>query len=87
MKLYLSSYFLGNEPESFSKLFTDNKRVAIIMNAADTFGPAQRPDYLAKEIASLEKIGLKGEELDLHDYFNDPAGLKVRLGHTAAYGL
>lgn len=83
MKLYLSSYFLGNEPEKFSELFTDNKRVAIIMNAADTYDAAQRPNYLARAVASLAEIGLKSDELDLRDYFNDPAGLTVRL---AMYG-
>ena len=49
------------------------------MNAADTFDPAGRPAYLQKEIASLAKIGLKGEELDLRDYFNDSRALSAKL--------
>lgn len=79
MKLYLSSYFLGNNPERFSELFTDNKKVAIIMNAADVFGPTKRPDYLKAEIESLAKIGLQGEELDLRDYFADIQTLAAKL--------
>jgi len=79
MKLYLSSYFLGDDPTKFAELFGKNKKVAIIMNAADIFGPAKRPDYLKKEIASLAKIGLEGEELDLRDYFNDPMVLATKL--------
>jgi dipeptidase E len=79
MKLYLSSYFLGAEPEKFAKLFTNNKRVAIIMNAADALGPAKRPDYLRKEVASLAEIGLEGEELDLRSYFNDQDGLITKV--------
>lgn len=80
MKLYLSSYFLGNDPSKFAALFTSNKKVAIIMNAADVYDPATRPYYLEKEIASLAEIGLEGEELDLRDYFDDRDKLAVRLG-------
>ncbi|HSX28853.1 MAG TPA: Type 1 glutamine amidotransferase-like domain-containing protein [Candidatus Saccharimonadales bacterium] len=79
MKLYLSSYFLGNDPAKFAELFGANKKVAIIMNAADTFGPAKRPDYLKKGIASLSELGLEGEDLDLRDYFNDHTGLAAKL--------
>lgn len=80
MKLYLSSYHLGNSPGRFAELFAENKKVAIIMNAADIFGPAKRPDYLRKEIASLLEIGLAGEELDLRDYFNNQDELAAKLG-------
>ncbi|HEX3568755.1 MAG TPA: Type 1 glutamine amidotransferase-like domain-containing protein [Candidatus Saccharimonadales bacterium] len=79
MKLYLSSYFLGNNPAQFAELFAENKKVAIIMNAGDSFGPTKRPDYLRKEVASLARIGLEGEELDLRDYFNDQAALAAKL--------
>ena len=79
MKLYLSSYFLGNEPAKFADLFGENKSVAIIMNAADIYGAAKRPDYLKKEILALGNIGLTGEELDLRDFFTDHTGLSVIL--------
>jgi len=83
MKLYLSSYKLGFKPENFARLFDTNKRVAIIMNAADVYDPARRPDYLQKEMTALEEIGLQGEELDLRDYFSSPEALELRL---AQYG-
>jgi len=79
MKLYLSSYFLGNDPTKFANLFSSNKKVAIIMNAADSFGPALRPEYLRKEVASLSEIGLEGEELDLRDYFTNHEALALKL--------
>lgn len=79
MKLYLSSYFLGSEPAKFAELFGDNKKVAIIMNAADIYGPTQKPDYLNGEIAALGKIGLNGEELDLRNFFGDPSGVAEKL--------
>lgn len=79
MRLYLSSYYLGDNPSQFASLFAQNKKVAIIMNAGDNFGPAKRPEYLRKEVASLRDIGLEGEELDLRDYFNDHDMLLAKL--------
>lgn len=35
MKLYLSSYRLGNSPEKLIKLFGADKKVAVISNAMD----------------------------------------------------
>ncbi len=81
MKLYLSSYYLGNDPAKFADLFGDNKKVAIVMNAADVFGSAKRPDYLNREVASLATIGLEADELDLRDYFNDHDALVSNLKH------
>jgi dipeptidase E len=81
MKLYLSSYFLGTEPEQFARLFGENKHVAIIMNAADSSDPAKRPSYLQKGIAALAEISLQGEELDLRDYFSNHEALAPRLKH------
>jgi dipeptidase E len=83
MKLYLSSYSLGDEPQRFADLFGVNKKVAIIMNAADVFGSAERPEYLRREIAKLAEIDLIGEELDLRDYFHKQDALADAL---AQYG-
>lgn len=84
MKLYLSSYFLGNHPEELAKLVGPNKKVGIIMNAADIYGNEKRPAYLANETEKMKAIGLTAEELDLRDYFNDNAPLKTKL---ESYGL
>lgn len=54
------------------------------MNAADIYGDAGRPTYLANEIEKMKAIGLTAEELDLRDFFDDNEGLKSRL---ASYGL
>ncbi|MDQ6985333.1 MAG: hypothetical protein Q9M91_01745 [Candidatus Dojkabacteria bacterium] len=35
MKLYLSSYQLGDNPERLAELFSKNKKVGVIMNALD----------------------------------------------------
>lgn len=84
MKLYLSSYFLGNQPEHLAALVGDNKKVGIIMNAADIYGNAKHPDYLAKETTKFKELGLDAEELDLRDYFDDNSPLKAKL---MSYGL
>lgn len=84
MKLYLSSYFLGNHPEELAKLVGANKNVGIIMNAADIYGIEKRPTYLANEILKMKAIGLTAEELDLRDYFDDENTLKTTLER---YGL
>jgi dipeptidase E len=84
MKLYLSSYFLGNHPEELAKLVGSNKKVGIVMNAADTYGNEKHPTYLANEIEKMKAIGLTAEELDLRDYFDDNEVLKAKL---ESYGL
>ena len=84
MKLYLSSYFLGNHPEELAKLVGSNKKVGIIMNAADIYGDEKHPIYLAAEIEKMKVIELSADELDLRDYFNDNEALKAKL---ESYGL
>ena len=79
MKLYLSSYYLGDRPENFSELFSENQSVAVIMNASDSNSPDDRPQYLEKNLAALELVGLRGEELDLTEYFENTSLLRQKL--------
>lgn len=80
MKLYLSSFKFGDNPTQLADLTGENKEVAVIMNAADPYGPAKRPQYLASELDSLYRLGLKGHELDLRHYFGNVSGLAQSLG-------
>ncbi|MDQ3065327.1 MAG: peptidase E [bacterium] len=84
MKLYLSSYFLGNHPEELAKLVGSNKKVGIVMNAADIYGNEKHPTYLANETEKMKTIGLDAEELDLRNYFNNNEALEAKL---ESYGL
>lgn len=68
MRLYLSSFRLGNEPEKFSDLVSGNKRAAVILNAHDYFPEKERHHCLKEEFRDLEKIGLNPEEIDLRKY-------------------
>jgi dipeptidase E len=81
MRLYLSSYGLGNNPEEMMPLIGDNKRTAIIMNAQDNVLPEARSERLQREIENLTSLGLQPEELDLRDYFGKTEELKAILAN------
>ncbi|MFH1561243.1 MAG: Type 1 glutamine amidotransferase-like domain-containing protein [Patescibacteria group bacterium] len=80
MKMYLSSFRLGDHPEQLVALVGNNKRVAVIANSID-FGndPERRRAGVQREIDDLTKLGLQPEELDLRDYFGKPEDLERKL--------
>lgn len=70
MKLYMSSYQLGDNPEKLAELFGENKKVAVIPNALDFSDDLPRVERnLAGQRQNLEALGLEPEVLDLKDYF------------------
>ena len=75
MKLYLSSFRLGDTPQKFSALFGENKKVAVIANAADSKNIDERRISVEKEFEWLREIGLEPEEFDLRNYFTDDSKL------------
>lgn len=79
MKLYLSSYKLGNKPEEMLPLIGNNKRTAVIANAQDSKPVESRTERLQQEIGSLTELGLQPEELDLRDYFGKTTELADKL--------
>src|SRR3989304_4089156 len=70
MKLYLSSFRLGNETEKLKNMVGANGKAAIIHNSLDFSTNLER---LAKskidEANDLKSLGFKPSELDLKDYF------------------
>lgn len=72
MKLYLSSYQLGNEPEKLTALIGDNKRTAVICNAIDSLRGTEREERVDRELNALKGLGLQPEEVDLRNYFGRP---------------
>jgi dipeptidase E len=85
MKLYLSSYRLGNNTKELVKMVGKNKKAAIITNALDfSTDPVRKNSSIAREINDLENLGFQPEELDLRIYFNKPAKLSKDL---SSYGL
>lgn len=80
MKLYLSSYRLGDESATFGELVTGQRRVAVIRNALDFSNDRERLIIARKrEFSDLESLGLKPFELDLRDYFGRQSALYTAL--------
>ena len=80
MKLYLSSYKLGDNPQALADLVGKNKRIAIIPNSRDVYTDAARRDAgLQNEKDELSKIGLTPQELDLRKYFGKEEELRKIL--------
>ena len=79
MKLYLSSYHLGNQPEKLKDLVGENARAAIILNAADTSDSDRRTSYVTSQVEALSSLGIQAEEIDLRDYFNNSQELAKKL--------
>lgn len=73
MKLYLSSYRLGDHADKLKELISkDQARVAVSVNAHDSSNAEIRNDVvLARELADIRNLGYVAEELDLRDYFGN----------------
>lgn len=83
MRLYLSSFRLGNKPEKLLELIgSDNKKIAVIVNAADhKDGRAER---LQAEFDDLKSINLIPEQVDLRDYFGKQNELETKIREFGA---
>ncbi len=79
MKLYLSSFRLGNESEKLISLLSKNAKGLIIVNAKDDLNVSKRKKSFQQEKKDLESLGLSVEELDLRDYFGNSDKLRKTL--------
>lgn len=80
MKLYLSSFRIGNKSQDLASAFGTNKKVAVIVNAMDFLDDGSiRQSKVEDESRALREIGLEPEELDLRDYFGKPNDLSEKL--------
>lgn len=84
MRLYLSSYRLGNQPDKFVSLFGSNKRAALILNARDNFSPTDREKGTVEQAEVLAKLGIIASELDLRKFFGNPDALRKELSQYDA---
>ena len=78
MRLYLSSFKIGNKPEELVRMAGPNKHVAVISNAIDFRVEPERRDRVQKEFADLVALGFIPEEIDLRKFF----GKKDELAQT-----
>ena len=79
MKLYLSSFRLGNKPQELIRLLGDKKRTAVIGNAQDMLPNSERTESLAQEMERLSTLGLDSVEVDLRKYFGKTEELRDEL--------
>lgn len=80
MKLYLSSYRLGDNPQQLVNLVGSNKKAAVIPNALDFSTEVDRRNAgVLREIEDLKKLGFQPEEVDLRTYFGKPEELGKKL--------
>lgn len=82
MRLYLSSYRLGDRGGSLLALLGNGKRAAVIENAQDHLVTAERGHRrrnVHDAYAELAGLGIAAENLDLRDYFGQPARLATQL--------
>lgn len=79
MRLYLSSYGLGDHPEKLLELLDGETRTAVVSNAADFHTAPERAERVERNKAMFEPLGIKTDELDLRDYFDDHEALKKLL--------
>lgn len=84
MKLYLSSFRLGDNSERLVKLLSTKKKTAVIVNAIDDAMDEIRKEKLEREIRDLSTLGIDSEELDLRNYFGKKVELKKKLSE---YGM
>ena len=70
MRLYLSSFRMGDHPEHLTALVgEDGRRAVIIANALDDAPADVRRAGVERELAALAGLGVDAVELDLRDYF------------------
>jgi dipeptidase E len=78
VRLYLSSYGLGENPAALSVLAGGAAKTAVIFNARDAYR-GERLKNREQEFGALRALGFSCEELDLRSYFGDSDALRTRL--------
>lgn len=68
MKLYLSSFGIGNQPEKLRELVSPGKEAVVILNALD-HKPEARERFLKSQTQELKVLGFNVAELDLRNFF------------------
>ena len=88
MKLYLSSYKLGNSTDELKKWLqnSENHKIALIINSRDMFPDSERKtNGIQSDIKDLEELGFDVTILDLKKYFNQKKLLKQDLQNIHAF--
>lgn len=80
MKLYLSSYKLGNDIELLKEWVKNNNKMLVIPNALDVFEDSERKtNGILDKCKDLQELGFETQILDLRNYFNKEDELRSYL--------
>ncbi|MBU2236023.1 Type 1 glutamine amidotransferase-like domain-containing protein [Patescibacteria group bacterium] len=82
MKLYLSSYKLGNKTtELIKSMPTSDKKIGYVPNALDftKANPQRVKKHIKTDVNDLKNLGLKVELLDLKNYFGEKDKLRKKI--------
>jgi dipeptidase E len=86
MRLYLSSFRVGDHPDRLLAMRRTDRPVAVIANSCDGAPPDVRAESVERELDAMRGLGLTAEELDLREYFGKQAALSDRLAtHEIAW--
>jgi dipeptidase E len=84
MRLYLSSFRMGDQPERLVALVEPGRPAAVIANAMDEASREGRDEGLQWELGALGELGIDAEEVDLREYFGAAGRVATVL---RGYGL
>ena len=79
MRLYLSSYRIGQHRDRLVGLIGSGSRALVIMNAMDGAPPSSRLALFERTRDDLLELRVEVRELDLRKYFESPEGLAPDL--------
>lgn len=87
MKLYLSSYRLGDHTNKLKELIgKDGAKVAVSVNALDfSTDAARKQSVLERELEDMHTLGFDPVHLDLRNYFNNDALEKALKDYDAVW--
>jgi dipeptidase E len=84
VRLYLSSFRMGNHPEYLVSLVDRGRPAVVIANAMDDEPNDARTAGVRRELDALARLGFEADDLDLRRYFREPERLAPEL---RKYGL
>lgn len=69
MRLYMSSYGIGDRPDDLKRMVPDNAVVGVVCNACDSLTHEARIERVEREFGSLRALNFNPVEIDLRKYF------------------